>query len=167
MFLIWQKQFKPYFYSIFGEKMEKRYIICSIYMPLHEFKDYYTENVGEIFRKTNFIPLVAYFQEKDRKVYFYFIKEVKSEISTKEIEELLDALNKSLKKNNAYITPPIIELLKDGLFSKKDLELMNKQIVSAYKKGTIRLIRNNIERILEDKPILDYYLFLGRIFEMF
>jgi len=139
-------------------------MICTIYMPLHEFIDYYTEKVGEIFRNANFIPLVAYIDDRNGYIYFYFLKDAKPEIN---IKEVLDDLNMSLKKNDAYITPPIIELLKDRLFTKKDLKLLDRQILNFYMKGTIRVVANNIKGIiLKDKPIFDYYWFLDLIFRM-
>jgi len=150
--------------------MDEKYIVGRIYMPFKEFRDYYVQDTKDIFRKENLIPLVAYLKEDDGYIYLYFIKEAKSEYleTKKEIKRLfLDILKRLLDVNTTYNTLPVVEIIREnGLYNKEDLKLMNKQIFSAYEKGTIRLINSNIKRILEDIPLLDIFIFISTIFEI-
>jgi len=134
--------------------MEKKYVIGSVFKSFKEFRDYDQDKVEEIFRNTDFIPLVAYLQKGI--LYFYFIKEVKSEISTKEIKDIVYTF-KRLSEIDYEDAVPTIDLTKKiEFYSKKDLELMNKIVITYEKEGFIRVIENNIDRIVKDKTPLKF-----------
>jgi len=134
--------------------MEKKYVIGNVFEPFKEFRDYDQDKVEEIFRNANFIPLVAYLQEG--RFYFYIIKEIKSEISTKEIKDIVYAFKRLSEIDDKDVVPTIDLTKKTEFYSKKDLELMNKIIITYEKEGFIRIIANNIDRIVKDKTPLKF-----------
>ena len=141
--------------------MEKKYVIGNVYETFKEFRDYDLDKVEESFRNTDFIPLVAYIQEG--RLYFYFIKEVKSEISTKEIKDIVYAFKRLSEIDGEDVIPTIDLTKKIEFYSKKDLELMNKIIITYEKEGFIRVIENNIDRIVKDKTPLKFEDFRYKI----
>jgi len=138
-------------------------MIANIDVPFKEFRDYYEEKIENIVEKTNFIPFVAYIQERDGKLKFYFIKEVKSEFNKEEIEEALDFIGEMAKMLGEDDDIPTLDIGKTEFYSKKDLNLINNTLMIALKKGFIRIIANNIDNIIKDKPPVNIQTFIKLI----